>query len=441
MNCYKSCIATVTSSQKHAYNSAVPSISNPLNGMTTMSVDFRHFLLPFFFASSLAMAGNTYATDPGERIVGGFELDIQNAPATVALLARNRVETDGDLFLAQFCGGTLIDAEWVLTAAHCLVDRSNTPVAADTLLVLLGSSDLRNPVNQPVNVTQVIVHEDYQDTSSGKDIALLKLEIEATEEPIALNAHAVSLQDQALVAGWGAVNSGSDGTAQSFPSELRGAFVEMTPGDMCGELFPAYAGNTDSTNICAGVPQGGIDSCQGDSGGPLYRVTGDDQTLVAVAGITSWGIGCANARFPGVYTNVSSYVDWVFANTGSAAITTFDSPANTQEPQVPSEIPPLPDPPEPSEIPPLPEPPEPLPPEIQPEPISPPAPSTGPGLNIIPLPFSTESTETAELSDNSDKPALVSDNSRDFLGASNALVLLLLGILQWLRVTNRRLEN
>jgi len=66
--------------------------------------------------------------------------------------------------------------------------------------------------------------------------------------------------------------------------------------------------------VCAGFPQGGIDTCQGDSGGPLYRRATDGSLIVA--GITSWGYGCALDGRPGVYGNVSFFADWIRANTG-----------------------------------------------------------------------------------------------------------------------------
>ena len=296
-----------------------------------MQKRFKGLALPALLISGILAATGTQANELSPRIVGGFQTDISNAPATVALLSRNRVETDGDLFNAQFCGGTVIATRWILTAAHCLVDQDNNPFSPNSVMVLMGSTDLENPVNQPVGVTNLIVHEDYISTSDGQDIALLQLESDALVTPIALDRQDVTLNDGAFIAGWGAVNDGSDGSPQQFPSELRGAFVRMVPGSDCGDFFPDYRGFTDSTNICAGVPEGGIDSCQGDSGGPMYRITGDSLPVTAVAGITSWGIGCANAENPGVYTNVAAYIDWIEARVGSVTtppVPPVDDPVN-----------------------------------------------------------------------------------------------------------------
>lgn len=289
----------------------------------------KNLAAPVLAACAMIASAGLSANEPSPRIVGGFQTDISTASPTVALLRRSRVETDGDLFNAQFCGGTVIATRWVLTAAHCLVDDANNPVPANSVMVLMNSTDLANPVNQPVGVTQLIVHENYISTSDGKDIALLQLESDALVAPVALNTEEITLNDLGFIAGWGALNSGDDGQPQQYPSQLQGAFVFMIPGVNCGERFSDYRGFTDSTNLCAGLPEGGIDSCQGDSGGPIYRFTGQASTLTAtganitsIAGITSWGIGCANAENPGVYTNVSSYIDWINTRIATGSGTT-----------------------------------------------------------------------------------------------------------------------
>ncbi|MFK7861616.1 MAG: serine protease [Granulosicoccus sp.] len=269
--------------------------------------------------SSSVIAENAPASQPASvntsaRIIGGFETHIEQVPATVALLNRSRVEFDGDLFQSQFCGGTVISSRWVLTAAHCLKNLSGTIKSPQDVLVLTGSSDLDNPVNQPIAVLRVVVHPEFQRVQQGRDIALLQLEYDAMVQPIALDTKPVTLDESAFIAGWGAVNSSEDGRTQSFPKQLRGAFVNMTPGASCGTRYPAYNGYTDQSVICAGVAAGGRDSCQGDSGGPLYRVGSDDDSVSAITGITSWGVGCGVARKPGIYTNVSTYIDWIQEN-------------------------------------------------------------------------------------------------------------------------------
>jgi trypsin len=96
------------------------------------------------------------------------------------------------------------------------------------------------------------------------------------------------------VSGWGTQSSGSS----SLPTRLQAATVYITDREECNSAYSDYGGITENM-ICAGVTGGGKDACQGDSGGPLVV----DGSLV---GIVSWGVGCAEASYPGVYSNVAS---------------------------------------------------------------------------------------------------------------------------------------
>ncbi|MFK7893969.1 MAG: trypsin-like serine protease [Granulosicoccus sp.] len=277
-------------------------------------------------ALASAFGINALANEPENRIVGGEQIAISEAPSTVALLLRARVELDANLYQAQFCGGTLIDSRWILTAAHCMVDALGQPRAANSVMALMESADLANPVSQPVDIAQVIVHEAFVKPIEGSDIALLRLVSDAMVPTTALDSREISPDDQGLVVGWGALNAGGSGSAQEFPSKIRGAVIRMLSGDRCAELYSDYSGLTDETNICGGLADGGIDACQGDSGGPLYRVSEESGRPVSITGITSWGVGCGDASFPGVYTRVGSYIDWIVENTGSDTIATDGAP-------------------------------------------------------------------------------------------------------------------
>ena len=267
-------------------------------------------------ASSMVLADTTSDSGPSltPRIVGGQPTAIDQVPATVALLRSARVFFDGDLFNSQFCGGTVIASRWVLTAAHCVLDGDGNTADPDSILVLSGSTDLNSPVNQPIPVTTIIAHAEYRRVEQGRDIALIQLEYDAMVEPAQINTEAIGIDEPAFIAGWGAIDTPMGGLGQSFPTGLRGTFVNMSDGSTCGLRFPDYNGFTDETNLCAGVPEGGRDSCQGDSGGPLYRVEGAQNQITSISGITSWGIGCGAAENPGIYTNVASYVDWIRSN-------------------------------------------------------------------------------------------------------------------------------
>ena len=252
------------------------------------------------------------------RIVGGSDMNISQAPATVALINNPALASTGSFYQAQFCGGTVIGTRWVLTAAHCLFNNGSV-IPAGSISILMGSTDLEAPVNQAVGVTRVITHEQYDPTIPVNDIALLEIEYDALVTPASIDTQTITLNDNALISGWGALNMGSQTQQQFFPTTLQGAFVRMIPGDQCGTLFPAYAGQVNSSNLCAGVPEGGIDSCQGDSGGPLYRYEAGATSATRLTGVVSWGYGCALADAPGVYTRVSAFTDWITANSGITA--------------------------------------------------------------------------------------------------------------------------
>jgi len=108
---------------------------------------------------------------------------------------------------------------------------------------------------------------------------------------------------RAVVIGWGTLTPGG-----SLPLKLRAVEVYIISRVECNRAYAAYGGITYQM-ICAGVPGGGKDACQGDSGGPLV-VNG---TLV---GIVSWGLSCALADYPGVYSNVAPLKSWVTQQTG-----------------------------------------------------------------------------------------------------------------------------
>ena len=107
----------------------------------------------------------------------------------------------------------------------------------------------------------------------------------------------------AVVSGWGTLTPGG-----SLPSQLQAVEVFITPRAACDRAYADYDGITDNM-ICAAVPGGGKDACQGDSGGPLV-VRG------LLVGVVSWGIGCAEADFPGVYSNVAPLRSFITEQTG-----------------------------------------------------------------------------------------------------------------------------
>lgn len=252
------------------------------------------------------------------RIVGGSDMTIDNAPSTVALLSNQRLAETGSYYQSQNCGGTVIDAYWVLTAAHCLKTPTGATIRPQDISVLMGTTDLNAPINQPVGVTNIILHSGYNAATHANDIALLRLEYAALVPATPLDTNGVVDNDVALIAGWGALNPAGNGP-QYFESHLKGALVYMIAGDECERVYSAYSGQVDERNICAGLGNGGVDACQGDSGGPLYRVDQNNPSNLRLSGVVSWGHGCGDANAPGIYAKVSAYTNWIAQQSGVTA--------------------------------------------------------------------------------------------------------------------------
>jgi trypsin len=218
------------------------------------------------------------------KIVGGTVATASDNPFQVALLNRSVANN----FDAQFCGGTLVKANVIVTAAHC-----SDFVTASQVQVLTGTRNL-DGTGVRRNVTRIAIHPSWNPGTFDYDVAVWTLSSSTTGIPFASLATAdPAVGTNLLVTGWGALSEGG-----SFPINLRKVTVPLVSTANCNDAN-SYNGQITTRMICAGFDAGGRDSCQGDSGGPLARGS-------VLTGIVSWGDGCARPNKHGVYTRVSN---------------------------------------------------------------------------------------------------------------------------------------
>lgn len=258
----------------------------------------------------------TCGLDISDRIYGGNITGLTSYPWTAILIYREKGH-DSDLF---HCGGSLISDRYVLTAAHCLDDlsedyRLDRIRLGEWNLLTDPDCDEHDYCNEPpldVGIEEMINHEDYDKVTILNDIALVKLNqsVNFTETispvclPLSDQAKNKNTDEMVFTAiGWGNTEHRNGtyeyGSTHKLHVQVRG--VNLT---YCNEV---YDDEITPTQICAGG-ESGKDSCQGDSGGGLVSAV---DGFYYDYGVVSWGYGCGRKGTPGIYTRVTSFLDWI----------------------------------------------------------------------------------------------------------------------------------
>ncbi|XP_075982016.1 trypsin, alkaline C-like [Anticarsia gemmatalis] len=242
-------------------------------------------VLALFYAAVSAVPLNS------QRIVGGTVTTIDNYPSMVAVLESFQGQN-----YRHVCGGTIMNQRTILSAAHCF-----NPLNPVNFRMRVGST-MANSGGIVHTVNNILIHPDYavveHDLALVRVASLIVYSNYVQPVPIAGPNYALVGDEVVWATGWGATSF-----MGPWSEQLRHVQVWTISHEVCNERM-----GVSENQLCTGwLDVGGRDQCQGDSGGPVYHNG-------VVVGVTSYGIGCASPRFPGVNVRVSRYATWIQAN-------------------------------------------------------------------------------------------------------------------------------
>merc|ERR1739844_51340 len=248
-----------------------------------------------------AMAG----TSGFERIIQG-----QQAPAPIPWQAHMRQGSPTGGF-SYFCGGTILDAKTILTAAHCYYQNPT----ASNYFIAAGATHVTDSSAQVAYVESITLHPSYNHQTINNDVAIVKLKTALTfnnkVQPACLPAASLTPSGIAVASGWGLVGQEPDQGTHNLMYVTKPVILNT----QCRNTKWAPSQITDKM-ICAGDADGGQSTCKGDSGGPLVIAGSGD--VATVIGTTSFGPakGCGAQGLPAVYAYTVPFLDWIKARMG-----------------------------------------------------------------------------------------------------------------------------